>query len=87
MTTDPGELAGTDQVHDGIKTPGRPLPRDLATPDVSGQVPPEGGSDDDNSDAVDAGQSTSASPPGPAEEKDEQTTDDRGLTTETNPTD
>ncbi|MBT2586652.1 hypothetical protein [Arthrobacter sp. ISL-95] len=56
-------------------------------PDSSSQVPVGDASSESPDDAVDAGPSESASPPGPAEEKDEETADSRGLTTETNPTD
>ncbi|MEJ2811289.1 hypothetical protein WBN73_07155 [Paenarthrobacter sp. CCNWLY172] len=56
-------------------------------PESSGQVPVGDASSESPDDAVDAGPSESANPPGPAEEKDEGTTDNRGLTTETNPTD
>ncbi|MGO4145276.1 hypothetical protein AB4Y77_09350 [Paenarthrobacter sp. YAF11_1] len=56
-------------------------------PESSGQVPVGDASSESPDDAVDAGPSESASPPGPAEEKDEGTTDNRGLTTEPNPTD
>ena len=87
MTTDPTEVAGFSQVHDGITTPGHPIPRDLGAPASSDQVPVGDASRDGSEDAADAGGSESANPPGPAEEKDERTGDDRGLTTETNPTD
>ncbi|MFJ6537909.1 hypothetical protein ACIQH5_16940 [Paenarthrobacter sp. NPDC091711] len=53
----------------------------------SNKVPAGDASSESPSDAVDAGASESASPPGPAEEKDEKTADSRGLTTETNPAD
>ncbi|MGP0223273.1 MULTISPECIES: hypothetical protein [unclassified Paenarthrobacter] len=86
MTTDPTEVAGFSQVHDGITTPGHPIPRDLGAPEQDEQVPVDdsGGGPED---ATDAGENQSANPAGPAEEKDGQTADDRGLTTETNPTD
>jgi hypothetical protein len=87
MTTDPSEVAGFAQVRDGTTTPGNPIPRDLGMPDSSSQVPVGDASSESPDDAVDAGPSESASPPGPAEEKDEKTADSRGLTTETNPTD
>jgi len=87
MTTDPSEVAGYAQVRDGTTTPGRPVPRDPGVPGTGGQVPVSDGPEKAPEDAVDAGPSESANPPGPAEEKDEQTADNRGLTTETNPTD
>ncbi|MET4539540.1 MULTISPECIES: hypothetical protein [Micrococcaceae] len=87
MTTDPNEVAGFAQVRDGTTTPGNPIPRDPGMPDSSGQVPVGDASSESPDDAGDAGPSESANPPGPAEEKDEATADNRGLTTETNPTD
>jgi hypothetical protein len=87
MTTDPSEVAGFAEVRDGTTTPGNPIPRDPGTPGPGSQVPVGDASSESPDDAVDAGLSESASPPGPAEEKDEGTTDNRGLTTETNPTD
>jgi hypothetical protein len=87
MTTDPSEVAGFTQVRDGTTTPGHPIPRDPGTPEASNQVPVGDSSSESPEDAVDAGPSESATPPGPAEEKDEKTADHRGLTTETNPTD
>jgi|GEM_PF-2246872 len=87
MTTDPSEVAGFAQVRDGTTTPGNPIPRNPGTPGQSSQVPAGDASSESPDDAVDTGPSESASPPGPAEEKDEKTADPRGLTTETNPTD
>ncbi|MEV7606791.1 hypothetical protein AB0N65_15275 [Paenarthrobacter sp. NPDC089322] len=87
MTTDPNEVAGFSQVHDGITTPGHPIPRDLGATESSGQVPVGDAAGGSPEDATDAGENESANPPGPAEEKDERTADNRGLTTETNPTD
>ncbi|MET3904352.1 hypothetical protein [Paenarthrobacter sp. 4246] len=87
MTTDPNEVAGFAQVRDGTTTPGNPIPRDPGTPETTGQVPVGDASLESPDDAVDAGPSESANPPGPAEEKNEGTADNRGLTTETNPTD
>jgi hypothetical protein len=87
MTSDPVESGGLSQVHDGVTTPGNPIPRDLGTPETSAQVPVDGGSGGEPDDAADAGANKSASPPGPAEEKDAKTADDRSLTTEPNPTD
>lgn len=87
MTVDPSEVAGYDKVRDGTTTPGNPIPRDLGAPKADAQAPVAGGSSDEPEDAVDAGRSDSASPPGPAEEKDDKTADNRGLTTEANPTD
>ncbi|NQD86658.1 hypothetical protein HP499_02380 [Paenarthrobacter sp. CM16] len=87
MTTDPNEVAGFAQVRDGTTTPGHPIPRDPGTPDTGNQVPVGDSSSESPDDAVDAGPRESANPSGPAEEKDEGTADDRGLTTEPNPTD
>lgn len=87
MTTDPSEVAGFSQVHDGITTPGHPIPRDLGASESNDQVPVGDSSGGSPEDAADAGQNESANPSGPAEEKDERTADNRGLTTETNPTD
>ncbi|MCD4853483.1 hypothetical protein LN996_21895 [Arthrobacter sp. AK01] len=87
MTTDPGEVAGFEQVRDGTTTPGHPIPRDPAVAQSGGQVPVGDASSESPDDAVDAGPSESANPPGPAEEKDEKTADGRGLTTETSPAD
>ncbi|WP_024818097.1 hypothetical protein [Arthrobacter sp. 31Y] len=87
MTTDPNEVAGFAQVRDGTTTPGNPIPRDPGMHGSSGRAPVGDASSESPDDAVDAGPSESASPPGPAEEKDEKTADSRGLTTETNPTD
>ncbi|BCW60251.1 hypothetical protein V3C41_11690 [Paenarthrobacter nicotinovorans] len=87
MTTDPSEVAGFAQVRDGTTTPGNPIPRDPGAPESSGRAPVDDASPEGTDDAVDAGPSESANPPGPAEEKDEGTADDRGLTTEPNPTD
>lgn len=87
MTVDPSEVAGYDKVRDGTTTPGNPIPRDPGVPKASAQAPVIGGSTDEPEDAADAGSGDSASPPGPAEEKDEKTVDNRGLTTESSPTD
>ncbi|MCT9871955.1 hypothetical protein [Paenarthrobacter aurescens] len=87
MTTDPNEVAGFAQVRDGTTTPGHPIPRDPHEPGTGGQVPVGDAAPEGPEDAVDAGPSESANPPGPAEEKDGKTADNRGLTTETNPTD
>ncbi|MFJ4029681.1 hypothetical protein ACIPWF_20405 [Paenarthrobacter sp. NPDC089989] len=87
MTSDPVEPGGSGQVHDGVSTPGQPIPRDPGSPEQQAQVPVGAESGRDSDDAADVGESKSADPPGPAEEKDDQTADDRGLTTETNPTD
>lgn len=87
MTSDPVEAGGFSQVHDGVTTPGQPIPRDLGSPDLHAQVPAGAASGGEPDDAADVGENKSADPPGPAEEKDDQTADNRGLTTETNPTD
>ncbi|MGR0160203.1 hypothetical protein [Paenarthrobacter nitroguajacolicus] len=87
MTTDPNEVAGFAEVRDGTTTPGNPIPRDPETPESIKQVSVGDSSSESPDDAVDAGPSESANPPGPAEEKDEKTADNRGLTTETSPTD
>ncbi|SEJ40842.1 hypothetical protein SAMN04487917_105361 [Arthrobacter sp. yr096] len=87
MTTDPSEVAGFDQVRDGTTTPGNPIPRDPASAQTGRQPSVGDASSESPDDAVDAGPSESATPPGPAEQKDEKTADNRGLTTETNPTD
>jgi len=87
MTTDPSEVAGFSQVRDGTTTPGHPIPREPGVPETSGPGDAGDASSGSQDDAVDAGPSESANPPGPAEEKDEKTADNRGLTTETNPTD
>ncbi|MFJ5956844.1 hypothetical protein ACIQC5_12910 [Paenarthrobacter sp. NPDC092416] len=93
MTTEPAEATGQNEIRDGISATDHPIPRDFETPETSDLVPAEPSSKDGPDgpdgpdDASDAGASESASPPGPAEEEDEQVGDDRALTTEANPTD
>ncbi|MCX6498844.1 MAG: hypothetical protein NTU93_08580 [Arthrobacter sp.] len=60
-----------DIVSDGVDEAGKPVPRDDGSADGAATTPP--GTGDTNK------------VPGPAEEQDEETADDRGLTTDTSP--
>lgn len=75
-----------ETVHDGVEAGSKHIPREPAeataapgggTPDEG--TPDEGEAQPDGSEAND--------PTGPAEEQDDKTPDNRGLTTDTSPTD
>ena len=72
-----------DIVSDGVEADGKPVPRDggsaedaATTSDATQGVSTEGHA---------SGEGDAHKVPGPAEEQDEKTADDRGLTTDTSP--
>jgi hypothetical protein len=67
-----------DIVSDGVEEGSKPVPRDGGSTD--GALAPSGASE-----GKAPGTGDTQKVPGPAEEQDEQTADDRGLTTDTTP--
>ena len=68
-----------DIVSDGVEEGARPVPREAGGPG-EGAAPPPG-----TSEGHAPGEGDAQKVPGPAEEDDEKTADDRGLTTDTTP--
>jgi hypothetical protein len=91
MTENPAEENEQSTVHDRVTAPGGPIPREQPGAPEADSPPSNSDAaaraDDTEEDAADAGENEPAGPSGPAEKQDERTPDDRGLTTETNPTD
>lgn len=72
-----------DIVNDGVEGAQKPVPREgsgIDTPQTAAGTPESG-----TSGTQAPGKSDSQTVPGPAEEDDEKTADDRGLTTDTTP--
>jgi hypothetical protein len=81
---DPEDIAS-----DGVQEDQKPVPRDDAGRDAASPAPENhhaaGGAATAGSAGTARGTSDTQKVPGPAEEQDEKTADDRGLTTDTTP--
>lgn len=83
----------SDGVKDGVEEDGKPVPRNggntdgAATPSDVSQLPQADGtaSESSASEGTVPGTKDTHKVPGPAEEEDEKSADDRGLTTDTSP--
>lgn len=71
-------------VSDGVQEGSNPVPREEAG-DAAGRSAGEPGTDGQQDNGGAAGTPDSRKVPGPAEEDDAESTDDRGLTTDTTP--
>ena len=76
-----------DIVSDGVEEDGTPVPRDPGSPagGTAGAAAPTSGGPSGGAESHAPGKGDANKVPGPAEEQDEKTADDRGLTTDTSP--
>ncbi|QDY90100.1 hypothetical protein E7Y32_07675 [Arthrobacter sp. UKPF54-2] len=83
---DPGDI-----VSDGVAEDGTPVPRDPGSASsasgtgTTGAAAPTSGGPSGGAEGHAPGAGDANKVPGPAEEQDEKTADDRGLTTDTSP--
>lgn len=71
-----------DIVSDGVAEDEKPVPRDGGSADAA---TPSGATQGEATEGHAPGEGDAHKVPGPAEEQDEKTADDRGLTTDTSP--
>jgi len=74
-----------DIVSDGVAEDGKPVPRDGGSGGSAGDAATATASASDTKEGHAPGEGDAHKVPGPAEEQDEKTADDRGLTTDTSP--